>query len=72
MGSKAERGRLNDVDRGDLTLRRGERERERGRGGRRGQGETKFERLTTEVGEILGREAFGIDIDSHDRSRSVC
>ena len=70
MGSKAERGRLNDVDRGDLTLRRGERE--RGRGGRRGQGETKFERLTTEVGEILGREAFGIGIDSHDRSRSVC
>ena len=29
MGSKAERGRLNDVDRGDLTLRRGERDGER-------------------------------------------
>ena len=60
-----QRGRLNDVDRADLTLRRA------------AEG-TKFERLTTEVGEILGRPpSFPLSLrqtDRHDRwvdARSV-
>ena len=56
-----QRGRLNDVDRADLTLRRA------------AEG-TKFERLTTEVGEILGRPPSLPSTDRHDRwvdARSV-
>ena len=48
-----QRGRLNDVDRADLTLRRA------------AEG-TKFERLTTEVGEILGRPLSLPSTDRHD------